>query len=56
VAALMLERLWDEIAHDYQIQVLCGYLRTAFESEASTSTIERIRAEHSAAHGRESCG
>jgi DNA-binding NarL/FixJ family response regulator len=52
-AVLMLEHLWSEIAHAYQLQVLCGYLRTAFASAENISVLEMVCAEHSAAHGRE---
>ena len=49
----MLEHLWGEIAHAYQLQVLCGYLRTAFASAESISVLESGCAGHSAANGRE---
>jgi DNA-binding NarL/FixJ family response regulator len=52
-AALTLEHLWDEIAQDYQAQVLCGYLRDTFARTENTSVLEQICAEHSVAHGRE---
>ena len=54
-ATIMLERLWDEIAQHYEVDVLCGYFRSAFANEESISTLERVCAEHTAAHGRELC-
>jgi DNA-binding NarL/FixJ family response regulator len=54
-ATMMLERLWDEIARHYKVDVLCGYFRSAFASPESVSVLERICAEHSAAHGRGLC-
>jgi DNA-binding NarL/FixJ family response regulator len=50
-ATIMLERLWDEIAQHYEVDVLCGYFRTTFANEESISTLERVCAEHRAAHG-----
>jgi DNA-binding NarL/FixJ family response regulator len=54
-AIVMLERMWDEIAQHYEVDVLCGYFRSAFANEESISTLERVCAEHTAAHGRELC-
>jgi DNA-binding NarL/FixJ family response regulator len=54
-ATIMLERMWDEIAQHYEVDVLCGYFRSAFANEENISTLERVCAEHSAAHGRELC-
>jgi DNA-binding NarL/FixJ family response regulator len=50
-ATLMLERLWDEIAQHYEVDVLCGYFRSVFANEKIISTLERVCAEHTAAHG-----
>jgi len=52
-ATIVLEHMWDEIAQHYDIDVLCAYFRSAFTSEDSTSMLERVRAEHTAVHGRE---
>ncbi|HEX4922347.1 MAG TPA: MEDS domain-containing protein, partial [Candidatus Bathyarchaeia archaeon] len=52
-ATIMLEHMWNEIAQRYQVDVLCGYFRTAFANEESITTLERVCAEHTAAHGRE---
>jgi len=54
-ATIKLERMWDEIAQRYEIEILCGYFCSAFASEESVSTLERVCAEHTAAHGRELC-
>ena len=54
-ATIMLECMWDEIAQHYEVDVLCGYFRSAFANEESISTLERVCAEHTAAHGRELC-
>jgi DNA-binding NarL/FixJ family response regulator len=54
-ATIMLERMWNEIAQHQEVDVLCGYFRSAFLNEESISTLERVCAEHSAVHGRELC-
>ena len=54
-ATIKLERLWDEMARRFEVDVLCGYFRSAFASEESISTLERVCAEHTAALGREPC-
>ena len=54
-AAIMLERIWDEIAQHSEIDVPCGYFRTAFASAESVSVLEGVCGEHSAASGRELC-
>jgi len=54
-ATINLERMWDGIAQRYEVEVLCGYYRSAFAGEDSISTLERVCAEHTAAHGRELC-
>ena len=52
-ATIKLERMWNEIAKDHDLDILCGYFRTALASEESIPTLERVCAEHSAAYGRE---
>jgi hypothetical protein len=54
-STIKLERMWDEIAQQYEVDVLCGYFRSAFANEESISTLERVCAEHTATHGRELC-
>jgi DNA-binding NarL/FixJ family response regulator len=46
-AAIQLEHLWDEIAHTYDVDILCGYVLTHFQSELEKHIRERICAEHS---------
>ena len=45
--AVRLERLWDEIARSYGVQVLCGYPLGSFQAGTGSYTFERICAEHS---------
>jgi len=54
-ATIQLEHMWDEIARRSDVDVLCGYFQSAFASGESISTLNRVCAEHSAAHGRELC-
>ena len=51
-ATVRLERMWDEIAQLYEVDILCGYLRSAF-AEEDTATLERVCAEHTSAQGWE---
>ena len=51
-ATVRLERMWDEIAQLYEVDILCGYFRSAF-AEEDTATLERVCAEHTSAHGWE---
>ncbi len=46
--AVRLERLWDEIARSYGVQVLCGYPQSSFQLPTGSYTVESISAEHSA--------
>ena len=45
--AVRLERLWDEIARSYGVQVFCGYPLSNFQAGNGGDTFERICAEHS---------
>ena len=45
--AVRLERLWDEIARSYGVQVLCGYPQSSFQGGTEGDTFDRICAEHS---------
>jgi CheY-like chemotaxis protein len=47
-AAIQLEHLWDEISETFEVDVLCGYVLTDFQSERESQIRERICAEHSA--------
>lgn len=51
-ATVRLEHMWDEIAQLYEVDILCGYLRSSF-AEQDTATLERVCAEHTSAHGWE---
>jgi hypothetical protein len=46
--AVRMDRLWDEIARSYGVQVLCGYSQSNCQFRAGSYTFERICAEHSA--------
>jgi len=48
-AAIRLEHLWDEVAKSHEIDVLCGYVSSAFTHD-TRQVLERISAEHSASH------
>jgi DNA-binding NarL/FixJ family response regulator len=49
-AAIQLERLWDEIAMRYDIDILCGYLLGDFRRRENSYVFERICAEHTAVY------
>lgn len=49
-AAIQLEHLTDEFARSHDIDILCGYLRSAVPQTESSHTFARICAEHSAVH------
>lgn len=51
-ATVRLERMWDEIAQFYEVDILCGYFRSAF-AEEDTRTLERVCAEHTSTRGWE---
>jgi DNA-binding NarL/FixJ family response regulator len=46
--AIQVEHLWNEIARDYGVHTVCGYLWSAFPDKESDLTFKRICAEHSA--------
>jgi DNA-binding NarL/FixJ family response regulator len=48
-AAILLEHLWDDVAKSHEIDILCGYVSSAFARD-EPQILERIRAEHSAGH------
>ena len=50
-ATIALERLWNEMAELYDVDILCGYFGSDFATEEDTSILERVCAEHSAARG-----
>src|SRR5260370_12462071 len=45
--AVRLERLWDEIATSYGVQVLCGYPQSSFQGRTQGSTFYTTCAKHS---------
>ncbi|MGB0014855.1 MAG: MEDS domain-containing protein [Candidatus Sulfotelmatobacter sp.] len=51
-AAIRLEKLWNDIAKTYDVDILCGYPLGSFHSEPSSQIIQRICAEHSAVYSR----
>jgi DNA-binding NarL/FixJ family response regulator len=51
-AAIRMEHLTDEFAREHDIDIFCGYVSDAFPAEQSGPILERIRLEHSAAHGQ----
>jgi len=50
-ATIALERLWNEMAKLYEIDILCAYLRSDFATNEDISTLARVCAEHSAVYG-----
>ena len=46
-AAIQLEHLWDEMAREYDVDILCGYVLSDFQREQEGYIYERICAEHS---------
>lgn len=48
-AAIQLERLWNDLAKRHEIDILCGYVSSAFAHDEQ-QILERICAEHSAGH------
>ena len=46
-AAIQLEHLWDEMAREYDVDILCGYVLSDFQREQESHIYERICAEHS---------
>lgn len=47
-AAVQVEHLWDEIAVNCNVDILCGYVLNSFRREQERHIYERICAEHSA--------
>ncbi|MGA7292913.1 MAG: response regulator [Terriglobales bacterium] len=47
-AAIQLEHLWDEVAKNHNVDILCGYVLKNFQHEQESHIYERICAEHSA--------
>ena len=51
-AAIRLEKLWDQIAVTYEVDILCGYALTNFHGEEDEYVFQSICAEHSAVHSQ----
>jgi hypothetical protein len=49
-AAIQLEHLWDQIASNSDVDILCGYALNDFRDSESSHVFQRICAEHSAVH------
>jgi len=49
-AAIQIEHLWDEMAREYDVDTLCGYVLSDFQREQESHIYERICAEHSTVH------
>ena len=45
-ATIALERLWNEMAQLYEIDILCAYFRSDFATDKDISILERVCAEH----------
>ena len=53
-AAVQLEHLWDKLARKYDVRILCGYSLTEPLPAEDQPTFQRICAEHSMVHSRQS--
>jgi hypothetical protein len=51
-AAIQLERLWNQIAKSYDVDILCGYRLGSFQGRSRSHIFDTICAEHSAIHYR----
>jgi KaiC/GvpD/RAD55 family RecA-like ATPase len=51
-AAIELERLGNQLAKTYDVDILCGYSLRNVQSGMDSHTFQRICAEHSAVHSR----
>jgi DNA-binding NarL/FixJ family response regulator len=51
-AAIQLERLWDEIAKSYGLNVLCAYSLVSFQGGVGSYIFEKLCSEHSAFYSR----
>jgi MEDS: MEthanogen/methylotroph, DcmR Sensory domain len=51
-AAIRLERLCDQLATIYELDILCGYALSNFRCEESHDVFQRICAEHSAVYSQ----
>jgi DNA-binding NarL/FixJ family response regulator len=49
-ATIQVEQLFNKLAYEYDLDILCGYSITYFDVEEDSHLIQRICAEHSAVH------
>jgi DNA-binding NarL/FixJ family response regulator len=49
-AAIRLEQLWDQVARNYGVDILCGYALSTFHAEKDEHVFQSICAEHSAVY------
>jgi hypothetical protein len=49
-AAIRVERLTNQMAKTYNVDILCGYSLGSFQDERDSHIFQRIRAEHSVVH------
>jgi CheY-like chemotaxis protein len=51
-AAIQLEKLWNEITFNYDVDILCGYSLGSAHGRMNEQIYKRIQAEHSAVYSR----
>ena len=51
-AAIQMEKICNQLMAIYNVDFLCGYIRSSFEGEQSSAAFQTIGAEHSAIHLR----
>jgi hypothetical protein len=51
-AAIQVEKLADQLATMYNVDILCGYSLESFQGGTDNHMFERICAEHSAVHSQ----
>ncbi|HEY6248464.1 MAG TPA: response regulator [Candidatus Angelobacter sp.] len=49
-AAVRLEQLWDNVAREFDLDILCGYRLSSFQGGIGSHVFEQICVEHSAVH------
>jgi len=49
-AAIQMEKLGNQLARRYDLDILCGYCLTSFQNGIASPMFEKVRAEHSAVH------
>jgi hypothetical protein len=51
-AAIQVEKLGNQLAKTYDVDILCGYSLGSVQGGMNRHIFQRIRAEHSAVHSR----